>query len=68
MILTKMFIKQLKLSLVEDKDDAFDKILEEKEPDVVKDSLYRFVGHQSKVCIRKSLGIVKQLYAKFSDN
>lgn len=30
-----------------------------------KDTLYRFVGHQSKVCLRKGLGIVKQLYDKY---
>lgn len=32
----------------------------------VKDSLYRFVGHQSKVCIRKGLAIVKQIYERYS--
>jgi len=31
-----------------------------------KDTLYRFVGHQSKMCLRKGLAIVKQLYSKFS--
>ena len=33
-----------------------------------KDTLYRFVGHQSKVCIRKGLGIVKQLFDRYSHN
>lgn len=33
----------------------------------VKDALYRFVGHQSKVCIRKGLGIVKQVYERYSN-
>jgi len=32
----------------------------------VKDSLYKFVGTQSKGCMRKGLGIVKQLYDKYS--
>ena len=31
----------------------------------VKDTLYRFVGHQSKVCLRKGLAIVKQCYDKY---
>ena len=33
-----------------------------------KDTLYRFVGHQSKVCIRKGLAIVKQLFDRYSLN
>jgi hypothetical protein len=73
-----MFIKHLKLSLVENagqkdkgddsssSDEAED--VEMKNDDNFKDTLYRFVGHQSKVCIRKGLGIVKQLFDRYSYN
>ena len=40
---------------------------DEEKKEGVKDSLYRFVGHQSKVCIRKGLGIVKQIYDRYSN-
>jgi hypothetical protein len=32
-----------------------------------KDTLYRFVGHQSKACLRKGLGLIKQLYTKYAN-
>lgn len=31
-----------------------------------KDMLYRFVGAQSKMCMRKSLGVAIQMYSKFN--
>lgn len=73
--LTKIFIKHLKLSIAEDKNEE---IKEESSSDVemesedeeivnVKQSLYRFVGHQSKACMRKGLGIIKQIYNRYSN-
>ena len=71
--LTKMFIKHLKLSLVENADDKHNESSGEEDEEMKteennKDTLYRFVGHQSKVCIRKGLGIVKQLFDRYSAN
>ena len=59
-------------SLFEDKalmqdSSSEDEEMEEVNPVSQKDSLYRFVGHQSKVCMRKGLAIVKQLYEKYSN-
>lgn len=34
--------------------------------DNTKDTLYRYVGRQSKMCMRKGLSIVNQFYSKFS--
>ena len=76
--LTKRFIKHLKLSIAEDKltpgsaikldSDNEEVEMPKTEGGVeVKDALYRFVGHQSKVCMRKGLAIVKQLYEKYSN-
>jgi hypothetical protein len=72
--LTKLFIRHLKLSIADEKnvkeesedDEAMSDEGEEEKKDEVKDSLYRFVGHQSKTCIRKGLGIVKQIYDRYS--
>lgn len=61
--LAKMFMSHLKMSIAEEaKVDA----IEEEFKHDSKDALYRFVGHQSKVCMRKGLAIVKQLYDKYS--
>ena len=61
--LTKLFIRHLKLSIADEKivkDDISDsEMSDEDAKHEVKDSLYRFVGHQSKVCMRKGLAIVK---------
>jgi len=71
--LTKLFIRHLKLSIADEKnvkaDGSDDEAMsdeEEEQKENVKDSLYRFVGHQSKVCIRKGLAIVKQIYDRYS--
>jgi len=80
--LAKRFIRHLKLTIAEDRklpETLFEGSEEEAESssgeeDVemaddtadAKDTLYRFVGHQSKACLRKGLSIVKQLYSKFS--
>ncbi|CDW84473.1 small subunit processome component 20 homolog [Stylonychia lemnae] len=70
MTLTKMFIKQLKLSLVEEKEDQISLQVTgqsyQAQDGNQKDSLYRFVGHQSKASMRKALGIAIQLYSKFN--
>ena len=75
--LTKLFVKHLKLSIADeqnvqnesqDEDESMSSPEgEEEKKEEVKDSLYRFVGHQSKVCIRKGLGIVKQIYDRYSN-
>lgn len=74
--LTKLFVKHLKLSIADEKnvqnesqdeDESMSSDGEEEKREGVKDSLYRFVGHQSKVCIRKGLGIVKQIYDRYSN-
>lgn len=62
--LSKAFIKHLKLSIVEtemkvNEESSEDEEMKQEEQGDVKDALYRFVGHQSKVCMRKGLAIVK---------
>ncbi|TNV87999.1 hypothetical protein FGO68_gene14880 [Halteria grandinella] len=57
-------------SEVEDSDIDSDEEMPEAEDTAVvstKDALYRFVGHQSKMCLKKGLSLIKQLYSKYSN-
>lgn len=72
--LSKTFIKHLKLSIVEEaeikanEESSDDEEMKIEEKGDFKDALYRFVGHQSKVCMRKGLAIVKQLFDRYSNS